>query len=315
MRSYKPFLVVLAVTTLLWLLLSMSDVKEFGACYQVRYEGYDTNRYALLTSTDTIQLTVSSTGFQTLGRNYRMRGKRLGISIEGLVLQGDTAEQTELAIPLTRFTSDIRRQLGLHPDSKISFQTDGLNLTLAQRRRKAYVPRLRDVGFEFAEGFSLGGEPRMNPDTVYLYGSQQSLDAVDELFTRPTAITRVDTSRYHTILLDTSWRQYPDLHISDQQVQVFVPVATATEQRFTLPVRFLSSDTTLQARLYPEQVEVSVWIPTRDYGRVKADQFEATVAYEAGTASPELHVRMDRFPSNVQIRSVTPNTVKYVIIK
>lgn len=315
MRKYKPFLIVLAVTTLLWLLLSMSDTKEFPATYHVHYVGYDTNRFALLTATDSIQLSVASTGFQTLKRNRYMRHRTLTISLEGLVATRDTSERQHLALPLARQSDELRRQLGLAQENKLTFFTDGLNVSLALRRGKPFVPHLRNVGFEFAEGYCLGGEPRMLPDTVWLYGSQESLDRIGELATCPATIACTDTSIRYSLWLDSAWRRYSDLRISTPQVQVFVPVEAATERTLTLPLRFRCDDTSVHARLYPEQVEVSFWVPTKDYSEVEASQFEASVTYNDTTNAPELRVAMDRFPAHVQIRKVEPSSVKYVVIK
>ena len=82
-----------------------------------------------------------------------------------------------------------------------------------------------------------------------------------------------------------------------------------------VPVTVRCDNPDLNVRLYPEQVEVSFWLPTKDYANVKAGQFQVSVTIDEQSTSPELKVNIDQFPSFAQIRSVTPTHVKYVVIK
>ncbi|MCF0212197.1 MAG: hypothetical protein HUK17_04815 [Bacteroidales bacterium] len=311
-HNYRSFAVVFIITALLWFVLEMTDDKDFSATYRVEYVGYDSTRYALLTANDSLSLSVNSNGFQTLVRNRNMRGVVLRIDLANYVSKVDSLELQTISLTQKDIIAAIRSQLDV---KKVSVLNEQIAVQLVRRNAKAFVPRLSEVNFEFAEGYALNGAPVMMPDTVYLYGSQASLDKVAELTTRPAAITNINASGEHVLLLDTAWRRFPDLHISAEQVSLFVPVVASTEQHFSIPLTVHCIDSNLHVRLYPQQVEVDFWLPTGDYSRVKANQFEASVTLVPGEHTPDLKVSMDRFPSNVQIRKITPATVSYVVIK
>lgn len=314
-RNTRTFLLVLGATCVLWLMLSMSEVKEYSASYRVDYVGYDTARYALVVAPDSIHLKVGSTGLQTLIRNRHMRNKHIQLHLSGMISDADTNDVQRFDLFLAEQLDAIRQQLDVSQSNRVVLNTEHFLISIARREAKVLVPVLRGVNFEFAEGFVLGGNPQWKCDSVVLYGSRKSLDAITEISTLPASIGPIRKSGYHDILLDTTWRRYSDLRISNDCVQVFVPVEEAIERNLTIPVKVVCDNPNLKIRLYPDQVDVSFWVSPDVYSSVTDDMFEVTAEYKEGSIVPELKLNIERFPSQVKVKSINPLSVRYVVIK
>lgn len=311
----RTFLVVLGVTCALWLMLSMSENKEYSASYKVEYVGYDTAKYALLVAPDTLHLKVTSTGLQAIMRNRHMRDGRLRLNLSGLISDADTGEVQKAELFLGDQLDAIRSQLDVSQSNRVVLNAERFQITAARRESKVFFPMLRGVNFEFAEGFVLGDEPRWDCDSIVLYGSRKSLDAIKEIATLSSCISQINRSGYHTILLDTVWKQFDDLRISRDHLKIYVPVEEAIERELTVPVKIVCDNPNLKIRLYPDQVNVSFWVSPQAYSSVTSDMFEVVAEYQEGHVEEELNLNLSRFPSMVKIIGINPLSVKYVVIK
>ena len=314
-RNYKTFVIVLAATCLVWLVATMSDVRDYDYAFDVEYVGYDTARYALVEASPTVTLTIASNGFRAIRNSVVFRNGSLRVSLASAASRVTKMEESyTFDLRMSRFVDDFERQVDLPNSSRITPRTETLRVRMAQRRRKPFVPQLRNIDISFAAGCGICGDARIEPDTVWLYGSAASLDGIESVYTAPATVANIDRSGYVTLDLDPVWEKYADLRSSTSSVRVYIPVEAYTEGTVTLPVRFLADDTSLRAKLYPEQVEVTYWVPIKEAGNVSLGRFVASVDYSA-TDNTEMRVCIDQFPSNVRIKSIQPEYVKYVIIK
>ena len=177
-----------------------------------------------------------------------------------------------------------------------------------------------------------------------LYGPEASLAKVSHLYTAPQKITGLKDTCVCTLALDPVWERFTDLRVSTPEVYLFVPVAHFTEKTFSVPVQMeiengkwkndnlADADNNSQfsivnsqfsrVRLYPERVEVTLWVAEKDYDRVLPDMVQATVHYDPQEAldetsgrTPALPVRITSFPAYTRVKSVSPSTLQYVIIR
>jgi hypothetical protein len=88
-----------------------------------------------------------------------------------------------------------------------------------------------------------------------------------------------------------------------------------TELSVLVPIKFYSSDSLVDVRLYPESVEVLVDVALKDYKSIKPHMFTASVEYTGDVSQDLLSVGLSKFPSTVRIKKVIPEQVQYVIIK
>lgn len=304
LRHYRAFFVILLITLAVWYIVALSDHKSYPMEVRIEWCGFDSARYAVLVADTVLPIVIESNGFHALSNEHKAKSNPLKVEV-----YGDSTVRVE------RLLDVIEGELELTGVHSVKAALETISIRLAQRRSKTLAIRLRDVRIAFAEQFGLAGAPRFEPDSIVLYGSEASLQNIDSLFTAPAEITEVSDSGYYILNIDPVWARYPDVRPSSSNARLYLPVERYAEKRFSLPVHFVASDVSLQARLYPETVTLTVWAPTRDHAFLQADQFDVEVYYNPREHQSTLPVRVVRFPSDVRIKNVEPSNLQYVIIK
>ena len=314
-RNARAFMVVLMTTFLVWFGASMSDEKEYYSTLPVDYIGYDTAQYALVSADTMVTIAIRSNGFRAVGRSFYMPDKRLSVDIGSLIgNMADSVEASHITLRTDKLQEAFVEQLHLPGHATVYATDEKLHLVVAQRRRKAFVPQLRNVDFTFTMGRGVYGEPVITPDTVFLYGSLESLERVEQLTTAPATIANVAESRTYILQLDPVWQRYPDLRVSTPNIQVYVPVEEYTENSYMLPLHFHMADTAMKVRIYPMEVRVSFWVAKKDYSRTRPEDFKAVVTCHSAAFS-SARVVLSEFPDYVRIKSISPDTAQVLIIK
>ena len=207
------------------------------------------------------------------------------------------------------------RQFDFHGIHGVKCNVERLSLTLVERGRRGYVPQLRGVEFSFAEQCGLSGEPTLEPDTVWLYGDPAVLQRIPELATSPTHLTNLNDSCHIDLALDPVWLRYSDLHTSADSVRLFLPIDRYVEKTLNVPVRFQCGDNYLQVRLHPERVDITLWVPVKDYDNITSDMVHLAVDYTPGDNAQTLPVRATHFPAGTRVKQISPSAIQYVIIR
>lgn len=293
----------------------MSDVQNYPTVYHVKWTGVDTARFAVTEADTMVTVMLQSSGFSALSRCLHSRHQRLIIDAshsmppqhgEAFVITMDTRSTVMLSIQ--------RNQVG--GIRGVSAAQERLQLHLAERHHKMFVPQLRGVEYTFVPQFGVDGEPVIKPDSVCLYGSAASLARISEVRAVPTVVANIGKSGYHRVDLDqNSWNKYCDVHASTDHVDIYIPVQRFTEKTFFMPLQVNGIDSTVRINLYPAQVKLTVWVPTKDYAKLTSKDFKLTVQYSDTLVGSRLAVQTDVYPSTVRIKEIEPSNVRFVVIK
>lgn len=305
MLRSRAFWIILLITAVVWVLMTMSEHSDYPLQIRVEWTGYDTSRYVVTHADTVIPVTITSNCFNAITRYRTARHETYRI-----VVKNDTAIRVSNAL-----LDNVLQQMGFTGCHGITSSIDDLHFSLSERQRKAFVPQLSGVEFHFAEQCGLAGLPHLEPDTVWLYGDSTSLAKIDRIVTRPNEIYGISESGYCPLLIDTAWRCYPNLRCSHDTLRLFIPVERYVEKTISVPVTFNCSDQQVRVHLYPERVEVSLWVSKDNYAKLYDDMVEAVVEYDPTISDQVLPVRITRFPSFARVKQVSPSTLQYVIIK
>lgn len=304
-RVRRPLLIYLCVvvlTALLWVVVTLSERHVHSVTFRVEWQGVDTARYVVLHSDSTVTFDILSNGFMAISREQLSRWAALQIDA-----RHDTLLSSEACVEA------LRRQFDLPGIHGITCRERQLALQLSARHVKGFVPQLKDVDVTFADPYALYGTIRLQPDTVWLYGSETSLAQIDRIETLPATLANVRETHTYQLALNPTWNTFPDVRVSTPEVSVTVPTARYTEKRYTLPLTLVGAPEGLQAHLYPNQVTVSLWVAEQDFVRLSKEQLQTCVRYEP--QADEWKVSLMSFPSYVRLRGIEPETVRYVIIQ
>lgn len=319
-HSTLTFMVILALTALVWFGVSMSEVREYSIKVKVEMTGFDRNQYAVVQADSVVTLQVESTGFDSLIYCKQDNPLVLKINMEGEVIrvysrQGEKARLHCRAVAVDDLGDRIAGELSRNGMRQVGSAKDSLRLVLSERKSKVFRVDISDVNVSFAESYGLYGEPIVSPAEVTLYGDEATLSRIEAVKALPANINRLMRSGTFTLPLDTSWRSN-DVFASTDKVTLKVSVEQYVEREYMLPIEVSEFDSAIRLNLYPDKVALRVWVPRHDIASVTADKFSVSVDYrDVISRASKLRVRLTRFPQTIRVHSLTPEEVKYVVIK
>lgn len=315
-HSTLSFMVILALTVLVWGAVAMSEMREYPLKVRVEMTGFDRNRYAVLQTDSVVTLQVSSTGFNALLYSLKGDSLLLQLNVNGEEVRRYARHDercwsvavSDLGAPLATLLSD--RGMSVVGSAK-----DSLRLVLAERTSKVLPVDISQVKTTFAEGYGLYGEPTVTPSTITLYGDEQALSKIDKVKVLPIEIKSLKENASFALPIDTCW-QGDDIHASAGKVILRMEVEQFVERIYQLPITVEGIDSLTRINLYPDKVTLRAWIPRRDIASVTAARFALAVdGRDLSAHTSKLKVRLVRFPHNVRLHSLSPEEVGYVVIK
>lgn len=298
----------------------MSDHREYPLQLRVKMTGYDTLRYAVVEVDTSLSLQIDATGFNAFLLSLRREEPTLTLDVRSLesreVVLADGSRQQRYKVAVNDLSESLQELVSRYGTPQNGGSHDTLRLYLSERGRKAFRPDIRPMKIEFSEGYGLYGEPRIEPEEVYIYGDIRLLGSIKELKTEQMTLSGVNTSGNYRVPLDGQWKELGDLYASVDSITLFLPVEQYVERQFTVPVTVLGADTTVNLKLYPDKVKLRVWVARRDLQSVSPDRFTVSANYgDVDVGSMRLGLTLTRFPEAARLRSISPEEVQYVIIK
>ena len=278
----------------------MADEGEYPMEVGVEMVGYDTLRYAVVSADTLLPVKVTLSGFNAFLASRHRPTVEVTVPVE--------AEAVAF--------SDLRQQVlrSILGARDVVSPVDSLRVVLAPRGQRTFRPRIDNVNFSFTDQHGLYGEPAMTPAEVTLYGPDEVLAQIDELYVAAANISDISESGTYRLPLEPVWLQYADVYPSVKEVSVYLPVEAYVEKDYSVPVTVLDADTSVTLRLYPEVVQVRAWVAQRDLQREPS--FIVSVNYsdifrQEGRVTP----RLVEFPSYVRPRNVEPQEIQCVVIQ
>lgn len=315
LHRYRQFFVILAIMTLVWFVVDMSSPRSYQTSVKISYTGIDTAHYVLSAVDEELPVSVTTDGFSALHHHLYWRQRPLSVDIASLSQKALSSGNSRLSIDTEKYKDELKRRFSLVSSCEIEIQKDSIYVQIKERCQKAYKPQLKDISFSFPDGYGLCGQATISPDSVYLYGSEESLGKIASLHTQAANITVGKNGGRFKLNLEPEWSKFPDVRVSQKSIVLTVPVEPYVEITQPLKVRIAGADSVRQVKLYPDEVTVSFWVPQSSYGKISADGSKAIVCMDAASASHDLTVSITDFPSILRIKSVEPEKVQYVIIK
>lgn len=309
-KRWRAFCFAVVAAAVVWLVSAMAEPKVFHESYALHFDGIDTVRYAVTAADTTVSLALTSNGFYALRRSI---SPARTLHVRVAVPDVDEPVQ-QFSLTSASLADLFRSQVDMRGVSQLQPLTERVNLSLAERECRAFAPNIAAVRFEFDGMTGLCGSPRVEPDSVLLYGSRASLDRITSIDAASQTIHHIKRSGEYRVELEPVWEQYPDLRCSHRSVSVYIPTATYIEKQLTLPVKIQGVSASTQIKLYPAEVSLTCLVPEEDYTRLTDSDFSVTATLLSDTDA-YLEPRLATFPSQVRVRSIHPKQIQYIIIK
>ena len=312
-KQSRAFFFALVAVTIVWIVTAMAEEKNFRESYVLAYDNIDTAKYAILHCDSIIKIDISSNGFSAFNRRKERR-KPIRFDLAKIVAQHKSDSVFSITLNTDSYLDTIKSQVDMRGVSEVRIVDEQLRLNIALRERKAFVPDISPVTFSFDKMGGLNGEPRIVPDSVFLYGSHTSLSKVEAIYADTQTISNIKSSGKYRITLNDDWKKYPDLRISNEEINIYIPMERFVEKSVTLPIELVDKSDDAQWNLYPANVTVQLLIPESKIGTVDLSKCVVTASTkecDGNHLTPELTT----FPSSVRLKSITPESVQYIIIE
>jgi hypothetical protein len=312
LKQSRAFIFSLIAIAAIWLVSAMSEHKAYREHYKLYYDGIDTAKYAITGIDSILTLDITSNGFHAFQRGIK-KNRYVHVNVTSKITNKD-ADNIQVTLNIDDYIDIIRSQIDTRGVNEIKPVGDILNIALARRQSKVFVPEIDNIDFQFDPMVGLCGQPELHPDSIVLYGSQSSLDKIEYVRTEPKTIKNIRISGMHRVRLANDWKKYPDVRPSTEYIDIFIPVETYTEKPISVAVQYANDNSFKRVQLYPSTVTLNCLVPRKKYADVNSDDFVVTAKTINDTSNYLMPV-VTQFPANVRIKSISPQQLQYIIIK
>lgn len=276
-RDVLTFLLFVVIATIVWYGHAMQSVRNTRVPVRIQYTGKpDAIGLKAPGLPDTVMIEVRDAGARL--NTYHRDPLRLTIDLHSYI----HGERGRIYIPsdaLRRSISDIlqgtSRLIETAPeDITCDFFTE-------QERNVCLVFR---GTLKTANEYQLVGQPTLSRKRMKIFGDEQSILAIDTLYTEYQELTEVTDTMNIRCAIDAP----EGIRLEDDSVDLRIIAERYTEKKFSVPVHIKGIPEGYRIRLFPKEVEVSVRVGMNHFGQVKAGDIHASCTY-----SPERTDKLD----------------------
>ena len=305
-RPFLTFLVFLAVSTALWLLIKLSENYNTQTTFRVQIEAAPADK--LVSSGDqTSKMSLDIDGFHTLRcRMIRDANRYVTISLDEVPYRLESG--TVYSFSTQYVAEKVADRLGINA-SDITMNDDKVYFNMYDLASKE-VPVVLQSDIKVQQQYGLYGIPTISPASVTIFGSPQVIDSIKEVKTMLLSQIDVNQSFSTAVPLDLLDGQ---IQSDTKEVQVEVQVEKFTEKDVEVPIKVEDS---LTLRFFPEMMSVKCLVAMRDYASITSESFSIAIdKNQLKAMKPLLDVRLASWPNTVQILSTSPDKVEYLIVQ
>ncbi len=312
-RRLHIFVLCLLCSAMFWLFTKLSQENESAFRQYVIIQEFPEGKTGVNQSESLVQYTLETTGLRLITERYFSPHDTLYLEAEQLPgIQRDdhtthyvTAE--DLKHRLSEKYGDWAHVSQVLPDT--------IHVEVVPAITKKLPVRLNKV-ISYEKRFAPYGNQSITPDSVTITGPKTLLDTMDVIRTAFWQEDDIRSSVRKTLDLELP---SPLIHAGEKQVRIHIPVEEFTESSISLPITIDCPQTLEdgQLRLFPAYVNVAYLVALRDYRVVNENMFEVSVTCPQAqlTSTDRLHVRLDTYPAFVEVLSIRPSSVDYVILE
>lgn len=276
-RDVLTFLLFVVIATIVWYGHAMQSVRNTRVPVRIQYTGKpDAIGLKAPGLPDTVMIEVRDAGARL--NTYHRDPLRLTIDLHSYI----HGERGRIYIPsdaLRRSISDI-----LQGTSRlIETAPEDITCDFFTEQEKNVCLAFRGT-LKTANEYQLVGQPTLSRRRMKIFGDEQSILAIDTLYTEYQELTEVTDTMNIRCAIDAP----EGIRLEDDSVDLRIIAERYTEKKFSVPVHIRGIPEGYRIRLFPKEVEVSVRVGMNHFGQVKAGDIHASCTY-----SPERTDKLD----------------------
>lgn len=294
------FLLFVGLVSAFWWGGSLNSLREGNIRVQLNYSGVD-NRVVFATPLPSY-LTLS---VRDNGKQLRLLSKQdltLTINLSSML------EESKGTLYLTPEMLRPRLQ-DILPGSTIilHFMPEKIRTNYHVQTSKR-VPIILQAQVQCASQYQLQSSPYLSSDSIDIYGTENTINSIDSIYTDSLTLTNLRDSITQTInlLIPSSIR------CETSQITVTFKAEQFTDKSFTLPIQPLNVPEGQHMRLFPQQTTVVVRVGISHYAQVMLEDLHA-VCYYPTKSCDALPIEIQTNNPYISNIRCYPSAVEYII--
>ena len=269
-RKVKVFLVILVLTSIIWLLIELSKSYTSSATFSVDYKNIPTGKLLQSSPISEINIVLKAPGFSLL--KYKIRKQKVALSLRNIAKSGSNY----YLLPNQQI-SYLNAQLSGEIDV-ISVLNDTIFIELGNNKSKK-VPVVPMLDLKFKLGYNLIKSIKVIPDSVTITGPEKFVDSIKELETKPLNISGI----YENIDKELDLQLPPkstNVIFSVNNIKIIGEVDKFTEGSFIIPVTIINEPEGVKVNSFPKEIEVVYQAGLSNFNKITENSFLVVYDYE-----------------------------------
>ena len=303
-KTLNNFFIFLLISLLFSTIVKLTKVYTKNISYKINLSEVPDNKIVTSQSVDSINLTVSSFGFDFI-KHY--------LSNKSIVIPSQNVIDDSNSFILTQSNSYMEIDDFIKPEfDLISINFDSLFFRYDQLKSKK-IPIILNSNISFYQGYDYFKAHKLSTDSVTVVGPELVLDSINSISTFELNLTDIRSDVNQSVELNVL--DYNDVKYSDLFVEVSIDVEKSTESILSIPMSIINIPKGVNINYYPKSIKVSFSVSLENYQIYQAEDFEIicdySQIYENGELSPVIITK----PNFIKNFRLINEKVQYVVLK
>ena len=303
-KTFNNFFIFLLISILFSTVVKLTKTHTKSISYKINLTDIPDNKIITNQSADSIQLTVSSFGFDFI--KYYLSNQVINVSSKDI-------SDNSLSYVLTRSNSYSQIDYFISPKFElISINFDSIFFNYDRLKTKN-VPVVLNSIINFSQGFDYFENFTLTPDSIILIGPELVLDSIIAVKTKELTIDNLKSSVNQDLELDIS--NTTNLKYSNESVKVFIDVEKSTESILDIPVSIINIPKDINLNYYPKIIKVSFTVSLDNYQNYSSKDFKIICDFNQINKNGKLTPKVIDQPNLIKNLRLINNEIQYVFLK
>jgi hypothetical protein len=304
-RRLSDFAVFFVFTSILWLLVELSETHSATLVYDIQYVSVPEDKLLLGDPVNFINVKVKGGGYAIIKNRIFRKTLKLDVSrIENK--EGNfilTPQYLEAAVK-EQLSKDI---------TFINLQRNAIVLQLGQNSKKR-IPVVPDLSISFERDFDLYGKLNIEPDSINVIGPENIVDTLSALKTNKIVLSDINADIFSETNIQIP-EALKDVKFSNTKIIIRGRVVRFTEKIVEVPIIITHKPDNLIIRLFPEKVKVKCIGSLADLKKVLPNDLMVTADFEEAKKTGVLIPEVKKYPEYLRSAEIVDKKVEFLIKK